>query len=225
MPNKLERKNLKRRTSKCESAGRQGNWENAQCQLSIDGPIDFMYSQFFGTIFYARVMKQTSLTTEEFEQLLPLAATWAEEQESQILAHGQPLTTQQLSDARTMGVSQPERVRLLIIPQIPMPDHPLLIAAGHATGLLSPYTAGLTLRHGIYIRQDVADDRFLVAHELVHTRQYERLGGILPFLRQYLHECLTIGYPAAPLEQEAVVAAERLSAQFSVLSSQKNAPA
>ena len=32
-----------------------------------------------------------------------------------------------------------------------------------------------------------------------------------PFvLRQYLHECLTIGYSAAPMEQEAIVAASQL---------------
>jgi hypothetical protein len=155
-------------------------------------------------------MNQSSLSAEEFEVLLPLAAAWAEEHESHILAHGRPLTRQQLADAREMGVAQPERVRLSTVPQIPMPEHPLLAAAGQATGLLSPFTAGLTLRHGIYIRRDVADDRFLIAHELVHTGQYERLGGILPFLRQYLHECLTIGYPKAPLEQEAVRGAGRL---------------
>jgi hypothetical protein len=34
--------------------------------------------------------------------------------------------------------------------------------------------------------------------------QYERFGGVLPFLRQYLTECLTVGYPEAPLEQEAI---------------------
>jgi hypothetical protein len=155
-------------------------------------------------------MDQSSLSAEEFEMLLPLAAAWAEEHESHILAHGRPLTPQQLADGCEMGVAQPERVRLLIVPQIPMPEHPLLAAAGKAAGLLSPFTAGLTLRHGIYIRGDMAGDRFLVAHELVHTGQYERLGGILPFLRQYLHECLTIGYPEAPLEQEAVAAAGRL---------------
>ena len=50
-----------------------------------------------------------------------------------------------------------------------------------------------------------------IAHELAHTEQYERLGGIEPFLRQYLSECLTIGYPAAPMEQEAIAAARRLA--------------
>jgi hypothetical protein len=151
------------------------------------------------------------LSQEEFEVILPLAAAWAGEQERHILAHGRSLTPGQISDAQQVGVAHPERVRLLVIPSIPMPGHPLLQAAGQATGLVSPHTAGLTLRYGIYIRSDLSDDRLLVAHELVHTAQYERHGSILAFLRQYLHECLTIGYPAAPLEQEAVLVAERLA--------------
>jgi hypothetical protein len=43
----------------------------------------------------------------------------------------------------------------------------------------------------------------LVVHELAHTAQYERLGGFHPFLSAYLGECLTVGYPNGPLEQEA----------------------
>ncbi len=151
------------------------------------------------------------MSPQEFEALLPLAATWAGEQERHILAHGRSLIAEQISDARQVGVAHPERVRLQVVPSIPMPEHPLLQAAGAATGLVSPHTAGLTLRYGIHIRGDLSNDRLLVAHELVHTAQYERHGSILAFLRQYLHECLTIGYPAAPLEQEAVVAAERLT--------------
>ena len=155
-------------------------------------------------------MNEHILPPDEFEKLLPLAAAWAGEQEARILAAGTPLTPAQISDAQQMGVLHPERVRLLAVESIPMPTHPLLHAAGKAAGLIGPYTAGLTLRHGIYIRRDLFGDRFLVAHELVHTAQYERCGSIIDFLRLYLHECLTIGYPAAPMEQEAVVAAERL---------------
>ena len=43
----------------------------------------------------------------------------------------------------------------------------------------------------------------MIAHELVHVAQYERLGGIEPFLRQYLRECLTVGYDESALENEA----------------------
>jgi len=150
------------------------------------------------------------LSPEQFEQVLPLAAAWAEQQETHILDSGFPLSESQVVDARAVGVAHPERVRLLAVAAIPMPQNPLLRAAAEATQLIGPHTAGLTLRYGIYVRNDLVGNRFLVAHELVHTAQYERLGGFLPFLRQYLHECVTIGYPAAPMEQEAIIATERL---------------
>jgi hypothetical protein len=54
-------------------------------------------------------------------------------------------------------------------------------------------------------------DRRLVAHELAHTMQYERLGSVRAFLRQYLVECLTTGYAGAALELEAIEAAAMCS--------------
>lgn len=155
-------------------------------------------------------MSDSVLTPEQFEQILPLAAAWAEEQEKRILESGVALTPAQARDARAVGVAYPERVRLCMIGAIPRPEHPVLRAAGEATGLISPFTAGLTLRYGIYIRSDLAGDRALIAHELVHTGQYERHGSVFAFLRQYLHECLTIGYPAAPMEQEAIIVSARV---------------
>ena len=146
----------------------------------------------------------------EFEMLLPLACAWAEQQEAVILRDGIPLSKARMNDARRIGVVHPGRVRLLNVTGVPLPEHPALRAAAEATGLISPLTAGLTLRYGIFIREDFQGDRRLIVHELVHTAQYERLGGFRPFLRQYLHECLTIGYPASPLEQEAVRTTARL---------------
>lgn len=141
---------------------------------------------------------------EQLSFLLPLASEWAQEQESIILQDGFALDEQQLADAHTLGVAQPEKVRLLKVDAIPIPKDPLLQKAAQETQLLSPFTAGLTLRYGIFVRSDCWGDRRLVAHELVHTTQYEKLGGILPFLEQYLWECVTIGYPEAPMEQEAI---------------------
>ncbi len=87
--------------------------------------------------------------------------------------------------------------------EIPTPSHPALVTAGESTSLISPCTIGLTLRYGIFIRDDHWDSQRLIDHDLAHTMQYERLGSIEEFLRQYLHECITIGYPTAPMEQEA----------------------
>lgn len=153
------------------------------------------------------------ISAERFNTLLPLAVEWARQQERIILRDGVPLTAAQSADAAKIGVAHPEHVRLMNVAAIPAPEHPALRAAAEETRLSSPDTAGLTLRYGIYIRADCWGDRGLVLHELVHTLQYERLGGFQPFLQQYLHECITVGYPAAPLEQEAVVTTARLCAE------------
>src|SRR6266404_1459336 len=147
---------------------------------------------------------QAAITPEQFEVLLPLACQWARAQEQHILAAGAPLSQMALADARRVGVSQPERVCILYVPEIPVPEHPALRAAAEQTQLISPLTRGLTLRYGIFIRADCASSRQMVVHELGHTAQYERRGGFEPFLRQYLSECLTIGYPEAPMEQEVI---------------------
>ncbi len=146
----------------------------------------------------------------QFERLLPLAARWVEALETRILREGVPLSEQGIADAGALGVQAPERVRLLALARAPIPSDLTLKTAVAAIRFLTPTTCGLALRHGIFIRSDWWGDRRLVAHELAHTAQYERLGGIEPFLRRYLYECLTIGYPAAPMEQEAIVAASRL---------------
>jgi hypothetical protein len=136
--------------------------------------------------------------------LLPFACEWAAAGEEQILAIGKPLSQREPIDAQLIGVVHPGRVRILHVSEIPIPKHPILRIAAEETQLISPLTGGLALRYGIFIREDCAYSRAMVVHELGHTAQYERLGGIEPFLRQYLFECLTIGYPEAPMEQEVI---------------------
>lgn len=154
-------------------------------------------------------MNRRSLISQ-FEKLLPLAAKWVAAVEARILREGVPLSEHELADAKTIGVRAPERVRLLVLDCVPTPSDLTLKTAAAAIHFLTPATRGLALCYGIFVRSDCWRDRRLIAHELAHTAQYERLGGISPFLRQYLSECLTIGYPEGPLEQEAIAAASRL---------------
>jgi hypothetical protein len=150
-------------------------------------------------------MQSSLLSPQKFEQeLLPLAVAWAQEQERRILTKGFALNAAQRSDARAMGVAHPERVRLLPVVAISRPEDPVLRAAAESVQIINPFTRGLTLRYGIYLRADEASDRNLIAHEFVHVAQYERMGGFLPFLRQYIYECLTVGYLESSLEHEAV---------------------
>ena len=152
------------------------------------------------------------ITEEQFKVLLPTACTWAEEQENIIMRYGVPLSAVQTADAIKIGVEHPEKVRLLKVTRIPLPDYRALCTAADAMQLISPLTKGITFRYGIFIRADCWGDRQLVCHELVHTSQYEKLGGLQQFLQQYLQECLTIGYPASPMEQEAVTVTAKLCA-------------
>ena len=136
--------------------------------------------------------------------LLPLVKSWCEVQERTILQDGVPLTPAQLDAAQKIGIFHPEKVRLLMVAEIPTPQHPLLVAAIKKVWADTKLTKGLTLQYGIFIRADCWNDRELVFHELVHTMQYEKLGGFSEFLQRYITECLTVGYPAAPMEQEAI---------------------
>ncbi len=128
-----------------------------------------------------------------------------------VLAKGDPLDRQGVEDAVLMGVHNPERVRVLLVDRIPGPNNRLLAKAAQIAGIYNPSVRGISYRYGIMIRRDCFPSRELVAHECAHTAQYERLGGISPFLRDYLRECLIIGYPGGPLEQEAIENAGRLT--------------
>jgi hypothetical protein len=152
--------------------------------------------------------RQTSL--DQLEQLLPLAVQWATDQERRVLCEGVALSEAELADARAIGVRNPERVRLLRVDAVPVPVHPMLRAAAASINFISASPRGLALHYGIFVRADHWRDRALIAHELVHTAQYQRLGGILPFLQTYLVQCATVGYPNASLELEASATSERI---------------
>jgi hypothetical protein len=147
------------------------------------------------------------LMIEQLETLVPLAVDWATEQQRKILAEGVPLSKDEIAHARAVGVKEPERVRLLQVDAIPAPTHPTLRAACETIKFLDGAPRGLTFQYGIFLRSDCWKDRHLLAHELVHTAQYERLGGIVPFLQNYIFECASVGYREAPMEQEAALLA------------------
>jgi hypothetical protein len=152
--------------------------------------------------------RQTAI--DQLEQILPLAVQWAAEQERRVLCQGVHLSPIEMSDARAIGVRNPERVRLLRVAAVPVPVHPMLRAAAASINFLTAAPRGLALDYGIFIRTDHWRDRALIAHELVHTAQFQRLGGILPFLQTYIFQCATVGYPNAPLELEAIATAARV---------------
>ncbi len=136
------------------------------------------------------------------DELLPHAVAWVREQEHDILQHGVALNPREIQIAQALGVKNKAHVRLLTVDEMPQPQHPILHEAAQHSGFFALGTQGMTLGAGIFIARAAWRTEDLLAHELVHIAQYERLG-IEEFLRRYLSECLTVGYWNSPLEMEA----------------------
>lgn len=135
-------------------------------------------------------------------RLLPRAIAWAETVAADVAARGVPLTTSEAADAATVGVCATEKVRVLIVPRLPLPDDVELRVAALQTGLLGPDMDGLTLGYSILIVQGKISRR-LLSHECPHVAQYEQAGSIAAFLPQYLASIVQVGYYNSPFEQEA----------------------
>jgi hypothetical protein len=145
--------------------------------------------------------------------LLPVAYAWAEKQEIIIMQQGEPLGENQLADARRAGVVQPEKIRVMRVEILPFPENDDVVFVAKRIGLYQPHSTGLTLSYAICIRNDFWNDRQVLVHECVHVGQYEKLGGIRPFLNVYLRECIDPGYPFGRLEQEAILLAKDICKQ------------
>jgi len=135
--------------------------------------------------------------------LLPKAIAWVQSCEKKILHSGVSLNEYGLSIARRVGVSAPERIRIVLTDgQFPLPEDPDLREIGLQTGLFGPQIAGITLGHGIYISK-ACDSIRLLSHECRHVHQYEVAGSIPAFIEQYLLQIARFGYDAAPYEVDA----------------------
>jgi hypothetical protein len=143
------------------------------------------------------------ISSPKFDQLVQLMTLWSDQWQAHILEHGKPLNGEEVEDARTVGITSPGKVRVLDVPNIPMPHYPLLRSMLIKPDIFDVDANGLTLEYGIFLKNPSFPRNYWLTHEMVHVAQYERMGGLLPCLRQYLRECLTDGYLESALEKEA----------------------
>ncbi len=136
----------------------------------------------------------------------PAVSRWAHVQERRILAEGVPLKAVDFAFATELKIAQPENVRVLEVRQVPLPVPDAVVRLGRKCGFRIITPVGMTLGRGIYIEKGQWG---VMRHELVHVEQYQKLGGILPFMQRYLLECLFHGYDDAPLELDAEKRSER----------------
>ncbi|WP_339109331.1 hypothetical protein [Thioclava sp. GXIMD4216] len=140
----------------------------------------------------------------EVAQLLPVAMRELDPIEAHILAAGRPLTPVEMGFARRAGVAHPEKVRVLAWPQAFRPPEDKAFAkVYHPQGAFA-----ITFGYGIALRKEAP---WVLAHELVHVGQYERLGGREAFTRAYLTQTLVLKTYAIPLEREAFKRGNQIS--------------
>ena len=185
---------------------------------------------FCGAAAEAAVPSRPLDPITQAQQLLPATLALLQTVELTTLARGRVLTPDEMRIARRLGVVQPERVRVLVTPVLPTWMAPDLMANASTTGNSGTGNsnqpianidharperrfgvAGLTAGHGILLGIRHAHNPRVLAHELAHVAQCERLG-MRAFALRYLTELLSVGYFRAPLELEADAAMRRVLA-------------
>lgn len=148
---------------------------------------------------------------KEFERLAPLACEWAKVQEATILKHGVPLTADQIADARRAGVRDPDRIRVLVVGRIPLPEDKELADAARRAQIITEASQGVAIGHGVIIRADSWRNRELLVHQLAHVAQCERSGGLQTFVNEYLMDRRSSrNFTLGPLEEEARTLARQI---------------
>jgi hypothetical protein len=122
--------------------------------------------------------------------------------EREIQRRGRALTLEEASLARAVGVEHPERVRVLVADVFIAPRDPAVAAEARKLGIGAATEGGRTTGYGVELKPKYAASRWILAHELTHVGQYERLG-VAGFVHEYLTEVLMFGYARAPLEAAA----------------------
>ena len=136
------------------------------------------------------------------DHLFPRALAWFETVEADYCGQGRALTPEEIEVAHRVGVERPEAVRVVVLETFPMPADPELRTEAQRFGYGGPKEGGRTVGYVVMLKPQVAGNPTVLAHELVHVSQADRLGreGLL---RRYLIEMAVVGYARSPLELEA----------------------
>ena len=97
--------------------------------------------------------------------LLPEAIAWAEARAYEAAASGMTLDDSGVALARAVSVVHPERIRVLLVESLPLPDDPNLREAALEAGLLGPGMVGLTLGYSVMICEGHVTDRLMSHRE------------------------------------------------------------
>ena len=136
------------------------------------------------------------------DQLAPLALDWFKEVESKFLKKGRLLTDKEIAMAKSIGVKHPEHVRVIILTDFPSPGNKKLLTETKNYGFGNSAESGRTMGYVVMLKARFKNERRVLAHELAHVAQQERMG-VKNFFRRFIAEHEIVGRRRAPLEVDA----------------------
>ena len=159
-----------------------------------------------GTALFAiLVMFQAATADEVVDDFTRLLIEHAKRSEEQVLREGRRLDPVELEIALKAGVQHPQRVRILTLDAVPLPENPIVAEEFERMGVLRliRQAAAAARGYGIILTPRALNRDDALAHELVHVAQFERFGGIGPMFRAHIPDLRAHGYRRSELEDEA----------------------
>src|SRR5688572_27441328 len=95
---------------------------------------------------------------------LPWVTWWAWRMERRVLRRGKPLSDAEAAAATAVGVRQPERIRVTVVPEVPMPGFRWMQRLAAGLGFDGSRTSGVALRYGILVRAGSDGNSQLLLH-------------------------------------------------------------
>lgn len=135
-------------------------------------------------------------------ELKPIIIDWIYAQERIIQESGFELNEAGVRLARTVGVSYPEKIKVMLIDEIPQIDNVKIRSLAKSLGMLRQPALGMTFGHSIYIANGKGSTR-LYSHEFRHVFQCEQYPTLADYASEYISQLLEFGYHRAPLEIDA----------------------
>lgn len=68
--------------------------------------------------------------------------------------------------------------------------------------VIPPFRAMTIPPFGIFIKAEFKDDKQIINHDLIHWKQYRRMGLFMFYFRYFI-QLIIIGYDTMPMEMEA----------------------
>ena len=152
-------------------------------------------------------MNAIQFPSDTVQKRIDLIVPYAVRNNRRLQAHalkvGKPLSAEAMALARELGVKNPEKIRIVIVNRIPKANTAEKLISATPLMSFTDKIVGIASGYGIYLDKEFAGRIWVLAHELVHVAQFERLG-LEGLTRQVVTEQLVLPGRLIPIEREAI---------------------